>query len=77
MASLRVSDEGDGLQIRKIAVNVSTSSRGQPRVGGPSGWGLGEGLTIFTVKKGHVTKCYTGCRKNTQNYNSTCWYSRV
>jgi hypothetical protein len=61
VSCLGVADGGDGLQIRRAAVNILNK---QSRTGdkfSPPDWVMGEGLTTFpTLKYQLVTKCYTG-----------------
>jgi hypothetical protein len=50
MARTRVTDKGDGFQIRKVAANVLNKQGWQIR-GGPAAWELGEGLITPHRKK--------------------------
>jgi len=51
MARLRVAGGGDGLHIRKLYANILNEKSRQPTKGGPTAWGLGEGLTTPHCKK--------------------------
>jgi len=59
MTRPRVTDGGDGLQIWRVAANVSNKQSRTADMGSPPAWGLVEGLTNSHRKIHRVTKHYT------------------
>jgi len=62
MARSLVADEGDGLQIWRIAVNIFNQRSRTAEKKWPSSLGVGRDVTTHRKKEQLVTKCYTGLR---------------